>query len=69
MEDNHYSELKDNEILQGRIQTLQLIDPYVGKYYSLDWVRKNVLHQSEEEIKQIDKENAENPVPTVDETQ
>jgi hypothetical protein len=58
-EDNHYAELKDNEIIQGRIQTLQLIDPYVGKYYSVDWIRKNVLHQTEEEIKQIDKENKE----------
>jgi hypothetical protein len=58
-EDNHYAELKDNEIIQGRIQTLQLIDPYVGKYYSVDWIRKNILHQTEEEIKQIDKENKE----------
>lgn len=53
--DNYYAEVKESEILQGRMNMLQLIDPYVGKYYSVDWVRKNVLRQDEEEIKEIDK--------------
>ena len=55
-EDNHFSELKNNEILQQRINALQLIEPYVGKYYSMDWVRKNVLIQNEDEMKEIDKQ-------------
>jgi hypothetical protein len=55
-EDNHFSELKNNEILQQRINALQLIEPYVGKYYSMDWVRKNVLIQTEDEMKEIDKQ-------------
>ena len=54
--DNYYAEVKESEIMQGRMNMLQLIDPYVGKYYSVDWVRKNVLMQDEEEIKEIDKQ-------------
>jgi hypothetical protein len=54
--DNYYAEVKESEIVQGRLNMLQLIDPYVGKYYSVDWVRKNVLRQDEEEIKEIDKQ-------------
>ena len=53
--DNYYAEVKESEIMQGRMNMLQLIDPYVGKYYSVDWVRKNILRQDEEEIKEIDK--------------
>ena len=52
--DNHFSELKNNEILQQRINALQLMEPYVGKYYSVEYVRRNVLMQTEEEIKEID---------------
>lgn len=39
-----------------RLQRLDSIDPFVGRYYSLDWVRKNVLMQTEEEIAEIDKQ-------------
>jgi hypothetical protein len=56
LEDNHYSELKDAEILTQRVQILQQLDPYVGKYYSQAWIRKNVLRLDEEDIKQIEKE-------------
>ena len=54
--DNNFAELRDAELLQNRLQTLGLIDPYVGRYYSQEWVRKNVLQQTEEEIKEIDKQ-------------
>jgi hypothetical protein len=56
LEDNHYSELKDAEILAQRVQILQQLDPYVGKYYSQAWIRKNVLRLDDEDIKQIEKE-------------
>jgi hypothetical protein len=56
LEDNHFSELKDNEILNQRVQTLQQMEAYIGKYYSMNWVRKNVLNQSDEDIKEIDAE-------------
>jgi hypothetical protein len=56
IEDNHYSELRDNEILQSRIALLQLLDPYVGKYYSMDWAKRNVLQMDDKEISDIEKQ-------------
>jgi hypothetical protein len=54
--DNHFTELKDNEILLQRIQMLQQMDPYIGKYYSSKWVKKNVLHLTDDEVKEMDSE-------------
>jgi len=59
LEDNHYSELKDAEILTARMATLQQVDPYVGKYYSMQWVRKNILRLDDEQIEQIEKDMGE----------
>jgi hypothetical protein len=56
LEDNHFSELKDAEILTNRITLLQQLDPYVGKYFSEDWVRREVLRLTEEEIKAMDRQ-------------
>lgn len=56
LKDNFYAELKDNEILQQRINMLQQMEQYIGKYYSIDWARKNILRQSEDDIKEIDKQ-------------
>ncbi len=56
LEDNHFSELKNNEILAGRLQILGDIDQYVGKYYSAEWVRKNVFMQTEDDIDEIDEQ-------------
>lgn len=59
--DNYFSELKESEILNQRISTLMQISPFVGTYYSIEWVQKNVLMQSEEDIKEIAVQNKENP--------
>jgi hypothetical protein len=56
LEDNHYSELKDAEILLQRIQMLQQVDPYIGKYYSMEWARKNILRLQEEDIQEMQKQ-------------
>ena len=56
LEDNHYSELKDAEILTTRMATLQQIDPFVGKYYSMQWVRKNILRLDDDQIEEIEKQ-------------
>ena len=61
--DNHFEEFKEAEVLQNRINTLNQIMPYVGRYYSDLWVRKNVLHQSEEEIAEMMDEMSEEKVP------
>jgi len=54
MKDNDFAELKDAEILANRIQALQQIEPYIGKFYSTDWVKKNVLRLSEDQIEDMD---------------
>ena len=54
-EDNHFAELRDNELLNQRIDTLQKMEQYIGRFYSIDYVRKHVLMQSEDDIKEIDK--------------
>jgi len=54
--DNHFTELKNTEILANRLNTLRDLDEFVGRYYSIEWVRKNVLMQTEEEIEEIDKQ-------------
>ena len=63
--DNHFEELKEGEIMAERLRILGEVDPLVRKYFSLSWVRKNVLRMTEEEIdtmqREIDLESEENP--------
>jgi hypothetical protein len=54
--DNYYDELKDAEILRERLNTLRDIDEQIGKYYSRQWVVRNVLQMSEEEYNEMQKE-------------
>jgi hypothetical protein len=54
--DNNFTELKEAELLTNRILLLQYVDPFVGRYYSKEWVRKNVLMQSEDDIEEIDQQ-------------
>jgi hypothetical protein len=57
--DLHFAELKDAEILKERLGLLEAIDPFVGKYFSIRHIRNKVLQQSEEDIKELDKEMEE----------
>jgi len=52
--DSHFTELKENEILRERLDVATQIGPFVGKYYSDEWVRKNVLKQDDDMIAEID---------------
>jgi hypothetical protein len=52
--DNHFAELKETELLNGRISILQQVEPYIGKYYSVDYIRRKILRQNEEEILEND---------------
>jgi len=62
--DNYFAELKDAEILRERIATLQQVQPYIGMFYSQEWVKKNVLQQSDEDIEAMEKQMAgEEPMP------
>ena len=51
--DNNFDELKDAELLSMRLDTLAKVEPFVGKYYSIMWVRKNILQQTDEDIEEI----------------
>jgi hypothetical protein len=57
--DNFFSELKDAEILSERINQLNAISPYVGKYFSEKWVRRHVLRQTDEDIDEMAEEMGE----------
>jgi hypothetical protein len=54
--DNHFTELKNAELLRERIQTLEQIQQFVGEYYSKEWVMKNILMFSDEDIENLKKE-------------
>ena len=56
--DNHFTELKEAELLQDRLNILRDIEEYSGKYYSKEYIRRNVLRQTDDDIKRIDKEIA-----------
>ena len=52
--DNHFAELKEAELRESRLNQASLVEPFIGKYYSQDYVRRNVLRQSDAEIKEQD---------------
>tara|TARA_B100001059_G_scaffold161665_1_gene161264 strand:+ start:55 stop:1557 length:1503 start_codon:yes stop_codon:yes gene_type:complete len=56
LQDGHFAELRDAEILRERIDMLGQVEPYVGNFFSKSWVRKNILHQTEQEIEEIETE-------------
>ncbi len=56
MKDNHFTELKESELLRERLQTLDQASQYVGSYFSREWIMKNVLQFTEEEIEMMSKE-------------
>ena len=52
--DNQFAELKESELMNERLGTLATIEPYIGKYYSNEYVRRKVLRQSDSEMEEID---------------
>jgi len=65
VQDNYFQELKEAEITRERLSTLREVEEHVGTYYSREWVLRNVLRMSEEEMgdmkDQIEAEAKENP--------
>jgi len=63
IKDNNFAELKEAELVRERLSLLGSVDPYVGRYYSMEWIQRNVLRLSDDDIKemqkQIDKEKAD----------
>jgi len=54
--DNNFTEMREAELLRERVNLLGTVDPYIGRYYSTDWVKKNVLQMSDDEIELMNKE-------------
>ena len=56
LQDGHFAELKESEMLKERVALADGLEKYVGKYFSQEYIRKFVFKQSEKEIKDIDKQ-------------
>ena len=54
--DNYFVDLKESEILAERMKILSLVQPYIGQYYSTEYIRKNILKQTEEEMNIMDQQ-------------
>jgi hypothetical protein len=57
--DNNFTELRDAELLTSRLQLLGTVDPYLGRYYSAQWVKRNVLQMTQEDIDEMQKQMEE----------
>ena len=53
MEDGHFAALKESELLEDRINQLGSIEPYIGTFFSKEFVMKNVLHLTDAEIQTL----------------
>ena len=54
--DNYFSELKEKELLNERMALLAQMDPFAGKYFSLEYLRRQILRQTDSEFTEIDKQ-------------
>ena len=52
--DNHFTELKNLEMMTEKLNVIAAMDPYVGKYFSTDYIRSEILGQTETQIEEID---------------
>jgi len=57
--DNHFTELKNLEMMTEKLNVLQQMDPYIGKYFSVEYIRTQILGQTESEMEEIDIEMAD----------
>jgi hypothetical protein len=58
IKDNNFAELKEAELVRERLTLLQQVDPYTGRYYSMDWIRRNVLRLDDKAIQNMEDEIA-----------
>jgi regulator of sigma D len=52
--DNHYAEIAENEMFTDKLNLLALVEPYIGKYFSVQYIREKILKQTDAEIEEID---------------
>jgi polyhydroxyalkanoate synthesis regulator phasin len=71
LKDNNFDELKEAELNTARIQLVSMADPFVGKYYSKEWVQKEILRFNDEQMEELEKqmkEEMKDMLPTDPET-
>jgi len=56
LQDGHFAELKNSEMMRERLNLAREVRDYIGKYYSVNYVRRNILRQTEQEIRKMDAE-------------
>ena len=56
LQDGHFAELKNSEMMRERLNLAREVRDYIGKYYSVNYVRRNILRQTEQEIRTMDAE-------------
>jgi len=54
--DNHFADLKKNELMNDKMGVVSSMEPYLGRYFSVEYVRKNILGQTDYEMREIDKQ-------------
>ena len=59
IKDNNFTELKEAELMQNRLQLLGAVDPYTGRYFSQAWIQRNVLRLNDDQIKVMQEEMEE----------
>jgi hypothetical protein len=60
-QDEYFAEVKESEVLRNRLELLNEIQPYIGQYFSQEYVFKKILRMNDKDIEQINKQNKENP--------
>ena len=67
LRDGHYSEMRDMDLLRDRLEILNSIEPYIGEWFSKEYVQKHVFRMSDEEIESMkDSIDSEPPPPDID---
>ena len=66
IKDNNFTEMRDAELLRERVNTATMMEPFIGRYFSATWVKKNVLQMTDEEIEKMDQEiEEEGPITPI----
>ena len=63
LKDGHYAEMRDMDLLRDRLDILNTIEPYIGEWFSKEYVRKHVFRMTEDEIKNMDNQIEDEPDP------
>jgi len=66
LKDGHYAEMRDMDVLRDRLDILNTMEPYIGEWFSKEYVQKHVFRMTDEEIKRMDKQINKEPPPPDD---